>query len=206
MRAGGAASRMASMRICSLLPSSTEIVFALGLGDRLAGVTHECDFPAEAASIPAVTRSLIDHSESSSAEIHRHVSEAVHAGSTIYGLDQALLERIDPSLVLTQEALRRLRRLLRRGATRSAAASRRWAQRANGALPRTHDVGRRSRYDHLGGRGGGGRRTRRGGHRGAPSAHRRRRGRRRGRRMSPARLRHGVARPARSWAATGSPR
>ena len=94
---------MAAMRICSLLPSSTEIVFALGLGDRLAGVTHECDFPAEAASIPAVTRSLIDHSESSSAEIHRHVSEAVHAGSSIYGLDQALLERIDPSLVLTQE-------------------------------------------------------------------------------------------------------
>ena len=94
---------MASMRICSLLPSSTEIVFALGLGDRLAGVTHECDFPAEAASIPAVTRSLIDHSESSSAEIHRHVSEAVHAGSSIYGLDQALLERIDPGLVLTQE-------------------------------------------------------------------------------------------------------
>ena len=94
---------MASMRICSLLPSSTEIVFALGLGDRLAGVTHECDYPAEAASIPAVTRSLIDHSESSSAEIHRHVSEAVHAGSSIYALDQALLERIDPGLVLTQE-------------------------------------------------------------------------------------------------------
>ena len=94
---------MAAMRICSLLPSSTEIVFALGLGDRLAGVTHECDYPAEAASKPAVTRSLIDHSGSSGAEIHRHVSEAVHAGSSIYGLDQALLERIDPSLVLTQE-------------------------------------------------------------------------------------------------------
>ena len=94
---------MAAMRICSLLPSSTEIVFALGLGDQLAGVTHECDYPAEAAGIPAVTRSLIDHSGSSGAEIHRHVSEAVHAGSSIYGLDQALLERIDPSLVLTQE-------------------------------------------------------------------------------------------------------
>ena len=91
------------MRICSLLPSSTEIVFALGLGDQLAGVTHECDYPSEAASKPAVTRSLIDHSGSSGAEIHRHVSEAVHAGSSIYALDQALLERIDPSLVLTQE-------------------------------------------------------------------------------------------------------
>ena len=94
---------MTAMRICSLLPSSTEIVFALGLGDQIAGVTHECDYPAEAASIPAVTRSLIDHSGSSGAEIHRHVSEAVHAGSSIYALDQALLERIDPGLVLTQE-------------------------------------------------------------------------------------------------------
>ena len=94
---------MTAMRICSLLPSSTEIVFALGLGDQLAGVTHECDYPAEAASKPAVTRSLIDHSGTSGAEIHRHVSEAVHAGSSIYALDQALLERIDPNLVLTQE-------------------------------------------------------------------------------------------------------
>ena len=50
-----------------------------------------------------MTRSLIDHSGSSGAEIHRHVSEAVHAGSSIYALDQALLERIDPNLVLTQE-------------------------------------------------------------------------------------------------------
>ncbi len=94
---------MIAMRICSLLPSSTEIDFAVGLGDQLAGVTHECDYPAEAASKPAVTRSLIDHSGSSGAEIHRHVSEAVHAGSSIYALDQALLERIDPGLVLTQE-------------------------------------------------------------------------------------------------------
>jgi iron complex transport system substrate-binding protein len=44
------------MRIVSLLPSATEIVFALGLGDELAGVTHECDWPAEAANIPVVTR------------------------------------------------------------------------------------------------------------------------------------------------------
>lgn len=91
------------MRICSLLPSSTEIVYALGLGDSLVGVTHECDFPGEAATKPAVTRSLIDHSTSSQAEIHRHITEAVHSGSSIYALDQKVLESIDPDLVLTQE-------------------------------------------------------------------------------------------------------
>ena len=91
------------MRICSLLPSSTEIVFALGLGDSLVGVTHECDFPEEASAKPAVTSSIIDHSASSEAEIHRHVSDAVHGGSSIYSLDQALLESIDPDVVLTQE-------------------------------------------------------------------------------------------------------
>ncbi len=91
------------MRICSLLPSSTEIVYALGLGDSLVGVTHECDFPEETSNKRAVTRSLIDHSSSSQAEIHRHITEAVHSGSSIYALNQEVLESIDPDLVLTQE-------------------------------------------------------------------------------------------------------
>ena len=91
------------MRILSLLPSATEIVFALGLGDQLVGVTHECDHPAEAARLPKVTRSLIDHQESSSSEVHRHIAESLHNGSSIYALDQVLLERLDPELILTQE-------------------------------------------------------------------------------------------------------
>src|SRR5712692_3290502 len=91
------------LRICSLLPSATEIVFALGLGDHLVAVTHECDFPPDAARLPVITRSTLGHDARHSLEIHRHIVSANHRGSSIYGLDQDLLERLDPSLVLTQE-------------------------------------------------------------------------------------------------------
>ena len=91
------------MQICSLLPSATEIVYALGLGDRLVAVTHECDHPPEAASLPAITRSAIDHTGSPSIEIHRHVTQSVHSGSSIYYLDQELLGKLDQDLLLTQE-------------------------------------------------------------------------------------------------------
>jgi len=92
-----------ALRICSLLPSATEIVFALGLGERLVGVTHECDHPPEAARLPAVTASTLGHGRRDSREIHRHIAGALHAGSSIYTLDQAQLERLDPDLILTQE-------------------------------------------------------------------------------------------------------
>lgn len=91
------------MRICSLLPSATEIVFALGLGDRLVAVTHECDYPPEATRLPVITRSALDHAGSGSREIHTHVSRSIHAGSSLYELDQALLKELDPDLILTQE-------------------------------------------------------------------------------------------------------
>ncbi len=91
------------MKICSLLPSATEIVFALGLGDRLVAVTHECDFPPEAEALPRITASSINHDGSSGREIHNHIAQAVHSGSSIYRLDQALLERLDPDILLTQE-------------------------------------------------------------------------------------------------------
>ena len=58
------------MKICSLLPSSTEIVFALGLGDSLVGVTHECDYPAETATIPSVTSSVVNGESMSGKDIH----------------------------------------------------------------------------------------------------------------------------------------
>jgi iron complex transport system substrate-binding protein len=91
------------MRICSLLPSATEILCALGLEDQLVAITHECDYPPSILSKPRITRSAIDHAGSTSGEIHRHISSAIHQGSSIYNLDQGLLERLDPDLILTQE-------------------------------------------------------------------------------------------------------
>src|SRR5260221_7137904 len=63
------------MRIVSLLPSATEIVCALGLGDELVGVTHECDWPPEVVGKPVMTSSVFDHGSSSSADIHRLLSD-----------------------------------------------------------------------------------------------------------------------------------
>ncbi len=88
--------------IVSLLPSATEIVYALGLGDRLLGVTHECDFPAEAREKPHLTASSLP-SATNAAEIDRHVKASLHAGSSLYALDSSLLERLAPDLIITQE-------------------------------------------------------------------------------------------------------
>src|SRR5438309_7427066 len=92
-----------SPRICSLLPSATEIVCALGRGDHLVGVTHECDFPEEARSKPHVTASLIDATHLSGAEIDAAVRDSLADGKTIYGLDAALLLQLQPDIILTQE-------------------------------------------------------------------------------------------------------
>jgi iron complex transport system substrate-binding protein len=89
------------VRICSLLPSATEIVFALGMGDSLVGVTHECDFPAAALRLPKVTRSHIPPGISS-AEIDAAVSSALGTAGTLYELDRARLEELRPDLILTQ--------------------------------------------------------------------------------------------------------
>jgi len=91
------------VRICSLLPSTTEIVCALGMSASLVGKTHECDYPPEVNHVPVVTKSLIDHSESTSSEIDRHISEAMHRGSGIYAIDDLVLGKINPDLILTQE-------------------------------------------------------------------------------------------------------
>jgi len=90
-------------RIISLLPSTTEIVFALGLGDKLVAVTHECDYPSEATKLPAITSADINPASMSNKDLHNHVTSAVHEGSSIYTLDHALLEKLDPDLILTQE-------------------------------------------------------------------------------------------------------
>lgn len=89
------------MRICSLLPSATEIVFALGAGDSLVAVTHECDYPPGACRLPKVTRSHIP-AGASSAEIDAAVSSTLGAEGTLYELDSDLLARLRPDLILTQ--------------------------------------------------------------------------------------------------------
>src|SRR5438552_3786691 len=91
------------MRIVSLLPSATEIVCALGLGDELVGVTHECDWPPEVVGKPVMTRSTFDLAAMSGGRIHRLVSDAVHGGSSLYELDEAALAAAEPDLILTQE-------------------------------------------------------------------------------------------------------
>ncbi|MCH7653819.1 MAG: cobalamin-binding protein, partial [Chloroflexi bacterium] len=91
------------MRICSFLPSATEIVYALGLGDSLAAVSHECDFPEEALSKPKVVRSKFDHTDMTSQEIDNLVSEMARRGERIYEVDEEVLRQADPDLVLTQE-------------------------------------------------------------------------------------------------------
>lgn len=91
------------MKIVSLLPSATEIVCALGLEDSLVGITHECDFPAHIADLPAITASRISHETMSSKEIDHAVRSQLDGHGSIYDLDTALLEQINPDLILTQE-------------------------------------------------------------------------------------------------------
>ena len=89
------------MRIASLLPSATEIVYALDLGDQLVAVTHECDFPPEAKAKPHVTRSLLP-AGLPSALIDRAVRESRRDAHTIYSLDADRLVGLAPEVVLTQ--------------------------------------------------------------------------------------------------------
>ena len=90
------------MRICSLLPSATEILFALGCGDRVVGVTHECDFPAEAREKAVLIRARVD-SSAAPGEIDRQVRELVDAGQSLYSVDVDLMERLAADLIVTQD-------------------------------------------------------------------------------------------------------
>ncbi len=91
------------MRIVSLLPSATEIVFALGLGDELVGRTHECDYPPEATLVPVVTSDVGATASATSREINARVAASIHGGSSIYKLDLDALAAARADLILTQE-------------------------------------------------------------------------------------------------------
>jgi iron complex transport system substrate-binding protein len=90
------------MRIVSLVPSSTEMLFALGLGDDVVAVTHECDYPPEAAELPRVTRDRLPPGLTP-AQIDAAVKERTLAGESIYELDTELLHELQPDLIVTQE-------------------------------------------------------------------------------------------------------
>jgi len=95
------------VKILSLLPSATEIVFALGLGDQLDGVTYECDFPPEARSKPVVSDTALPQDRRLSArEIDDFVSSSMDRREPIYTLDKELIQRVQPDLILAQDLCR----------------------------------------------------------------------------------------------------
>ncbi len=91
------------MRIVSLLPSSTEIVYALGLADELVGVTYECDYPDAAKDKPIVVRPSFNHQGLSPQQIDQVVTRTFKSGKSLYVVDETKLRELDPDLILTQD-------------------------------------------------------------------------------------------------------
>lgn len=91
------------MNICSLVPGATEVVAALGLQDRLVGISHECDTPQTLSHVPVMVRGRIDSHALSSAQIDARVGEWLSGGSGLYELDEARLLAAKPDLLITQD-------------------------------------------------------------------------------------------------------
>jgi len=89
------------MRIVSLVPSATEMLFALGLGPDLIAVTHECDYPDAARELPKITRDVLEPGLTA-AQIDAAVRERTLAGEPIYELDADTLRKLEPDLIVTQ--------------------------------------------------------------------------------------------------------
>jgi iron complex transport system substrate-binding protein len=89
-------------RIVSLLPAATEIAAALGLMDQVVGVSHECDFPNDANERPRVTRCAVHGAELASRDVDEWVRRALHDNGTIYTIDERLLRKLQPDVILTQ--------------------------------------------------------------------------------------------------------
>ena len=90
-------------RIVSLLPSATEIVYALGLGNSLVGVSHECDYPEDAKGKPKIIEPIFDTTKLSSERIDTLVVENMRLGKSIYRIRFEELKKADPDLIITQE-------------------------------------------------------------------------------------------------------
>jgi len=91
------------MRICSLLPSATEVIALLGLSDELVGVSHECDYPPSVKSLPIMVEPMIPPDGLASADIDRRVSQLVVSGQRLYRLNDSLLQHAQPDLILSQD-------------------------------------------------------------------------------------------------------
>jgi iron complex transport system substrate-binding protein len=89
-------------RIVSFLPSATEMACALGLEDSLVGITHECDYPAQVQTKPIVVRNVLPIEEMSQSEIDRAVGDRMRQGLSLYQIDEVLLRKLEPDLILTQ--------------------------------------------------------------------------------------------------------
>ncbi len=94
---------MNDLRVVSFLPAATEMAFALGLGDSLVGVSHECDFPATSKTKPVVVRPALALEKMSLREIDVAVAERIGSGQSLYQVDEKLLRELKPNLILTQD-------------------------------------------------------------------------------------------------------
>lgn len=94
--------RRGPLRIVSLLPAATEMAFALGLGDDVVGVCHECDVPSAARSRPVIVRPALSLERMSQREVDTAVSERLASGRSLYEINAELLRQLRPDLILTQ--------------------------------------------------------------------------------------------------------
>src|SRR5713101_8686323 len=90
-------------RIVSFLPSATEMACALGLGDPLVGITHECDYPPEVAGKPVVVRNVLPIEKMSQPEIDAAVAQRMRSGLSLYQVDEKLLQELAPDIIMTQD-------------------------------------------------------------------------------------------------------
>src|SRR5229473_3414232 len=89
-------------RIVSFLPSATEMACALGLGDQLVGITHECDYPSEVEGKPVVVRNVLPIEQMSQPEIDAAVAQRMRDGLSLYQVDEKVLEELAPDIIMTQ--------------------------------------------------------------------------------------------------------
>src|SRR4029077_11715305 len=91
------------MRICSLLPSATEVIALLGLSEELVGISHECDYPPSVRGVPIMIEPMIPPYGLASVDIDRQVSQLVASGQRLYRLKDDLLRQAQPDLILSQD-------------------------------------------------------------------------------------------------------